>query len=217
MGSTLFRILSESGNSVTGIDFHNNGNMDDLIDQADVAVIATPFNATVDYLNDLSSRITCIEVTSSKCAMQKFRNRMISIHPLFGPHSFRNSSLKNIIYISDISPSGSLKLLQTLFADFNIIPMTAIEHDFLISRIQVIPYIMSLLAKQLSYNTVIKTRSKNILDAVAAICDEQNMTVLRDTIVMNPFSIDVFDEIEKQVKRLGGEMSDSCSNFWLQH
>lgn len=217
IGATLSRILSESGNIVSGFDFHNNNSLDEYVDKADVAIIATPFDVTVNYLKKISARITCIEVTSSKCAMRIFQNRVISIHPLFGPYSFRNEGLRNIAYISDISPIGSLQLVRNLFGHFNVIPMTAVEHDFLISKIQVIPYIISLLAKRVRSDSPLKTRSEEILDSMAAICDEQNMTVLLDTIVMNPFSLNVIEEIEKNIKELGGELSDRSADFWLQH
>ena len=95
--------------------------------------------------------------------------------------------------------------------------MTADEHDELVSRIQVIPYIMSLLADQVSAVTTINTRSKLILDSMAAICREQNRTVLIDTIARNPFSIGILKDIEEKMSRLGGELTDRCSDIRPQH
>ena len=85
MGSTLFRMLSDSRHTLIAVDTHNLEILDDVVDQADLAIIAAPFDVTVEYLNRLSSHVRCMELTSTKNAMHAFRNRVISIHPLFGP------------------------------------------------------------------------------------------------------------------------------------
>ncbi|MGC8514681.1 MAG: hypothetical protein ACP5OC_00915 [Thermoplasmata archaeon] len=217
MGSTLCNILSGSKHTLIGIDTHNKDILDDLVDHADLAIIATPFDVTVEYLEHLSSRLTCIEVTSAKNAMHAFKNRVISIHPLFGPGSFGDKDLRNIVFITDISPTGSLKLVRELFKGFTVIDMTADEHDDLVSKIQVIPYIMSLLADQVNADTHLSTRSKCVLDSMAAICREQNWTVLMDTITRNPYSIGILKAIEEKMSRLGGELTDRCSDIRIQH
>ena len=217
MGSTIYRILSDSRHTLIAIDTHNLDILDDVVDEADLAIIATPFDVTIEYINYLSPLVRCMELTSTKNAMHAFRNRVISIHPLFGPGSFENKDLRNIAFISDISPRDSLKLVKDLFKGIAVIPMTAEEHDELVSRIQVIPYIISLLADQVSAATTINTRSKLILDSMAAICREQNRTVLIDTIARNPFSIRILKDIEEKMSILGGELTDRCSDIRLQH
>jgi prephenate dehydrogenase len=217
MGSTICSILSGSKHTVIGIDRHNTGILEGLLDRADLVIIATPFDATVKYLEHISSRVRCMELTSAKSAMNRFRDMVISIHPLFGPGSLADSEMRNIAFISDISPVDSFDLVQELFKGFAVIPMTAEEHDDLVSRIQVIPYIMSILAEQLCTPVDLITRSRRILDSLAAICNEQNRTVLMDTIVRNPFSIRVLKDIEEKLNKLGGEIYDRCSNNWIQH
>ena len=115
MGSTIYRILSDSRHTVIAVDTHNLDILDDVVDQADLAIIATPFDVTIEYINYLSPLVRCMELTSTKNAMHAFRNRVISIHPLFGPGSFENKDLRNIAFISDISPRDSLKLVRELF------------------------------------------------------------------------------------------------------
>jgi prephenate dehydrogenase/chorismate mutase/prephenate dehydrogenase len=217
MGSTLCNILSASRHTLIGIDTHNKDVLDDLIDRADLAIIATPFDVTVEYLDHLSSRVKCIELTSAKSAMHAFRNRVISLHPLFGPWSYGDKELRNIVFISDISPPGSLKFVRNLFKGFSVIAMTADEHDDLVSKIQVLPYILSLLADQVNADTHLRTRSKRILDSMAAICREQNRTVLMDTITRNPYSIGILKAIEEKMTVLGGELTDRCSDIRIQH
>ena len=202
MGSTLYRMLSDSRHTLIAVDTHNLEILDDMVDQADLAIIAAPFDVTVEYLNRLSSHVRCMELTSTKNAMHAFRNRVISIHPLFGPGSFENKDLRKIAFISDISPPDSLRFVKDLFEGIAVISMTADEHDELVSRIQVIPYIMSLLADQVSAVTTINTMSKLILDSMAAICREQNRSVLIDTIARNPFSIGILKDIEEKMSRL---------------
>ena len=217
MGGTICNILSKSHHTVIGIDRHNLDILEDVIDLADIAIIATPFDVTCDYLSRLSSRLKCIEVTSAKTPMLRFAGDVISIHPLFGPGSFKTRNLRNIVFVSDISPVGSLKLVKELFSGYNVISMKAKEHDELISKIQVIPYIISLLSEEVNVQTNLSTRSKGILDSMSSICKDQNRKVLIDTIVRNPFSLGVLKDIEEKLNKLGGELSDRCSDVWLQH
>ncbi|EQD37060.1 prephenate dehydrogenase [mine drainage metagenome] len=149
--------------------------------------------------------------------MLQFRNRVISIHPLFGPRSFNENDLRNVVFVTDISPAGSIKLVKQLFQGFNVIEMTASEHDKLAAKVQVAPYLISILANLVNSNTDLKTRSKKILEMMAGISIEQNWNVLLDTIARNPFSMDILKEIEEKIKQLGGELSDSGSDLWLKH
>ncbi|MHB1439240.1 MAG: Rossmann-fold NAD(P)-binding domain-containing protein [Cuniculiplasma sp.] len=217
IGSTVCKILSNSPNTLIGIDKHNVGILGDVLDRADLIIIATPFDVSVEYLEQLSSRVRCMELTSSKSPMLRFKDRVISIHPLFGPGSFEDKEMKNIAFISDISSQNSENLVRELFHGFTVTAMTAEEHDELVSRIQVIPYVMSLLADQVCSTTDLNTRSKRILDSMASICKEQDRTVLMDTIIRNPFTIRILKDIEEKMNRIGGELSDRCSNVWIQH
>jgi prephenate dehydrogenase len=217
IGSTIFNILSVYNHTLIGIDTHNRGILEDVLIRADLAIIATPLAVTIEYLENLSSRVSCMELTSAKIAMLRFKNRAISIHPLFGPGSLDDKDLRNLAFISDISPPNSEKLVRDLFKGFKVTSMSAEEHDELVSRIQVVPYIMSLLAEQVSSVTEMSTRSKRILDSMAAICHEQNRTVLMDTIIRNPFSLSALKDIEDKLNKIGGELYDRSSNFWTQH
>jgi Prephenate dehydrogenase len=71
----------------------------------------------------------------------EFSEHIISIHPLFGPESYEKN--RNMIFINDISSKNSLSIIKELFYGYNIISMTAVEHDRLIGELLVKPYIFS--------------------------------------------------------------------------
>lgn len=149
--------------------------------------------------------------------MLPFRDRIISIHPLFGPRSFLDDELRNIVFIKDISPSGSIDLVKKLFPGFNIIEMTASEHDALVAKLQVAPYLISILANMINCNTELKTRSKKVLEMMAGVCNDQNRDVLLDTISRNPFSMDIIKEVQEKINEMVSELSDTNSDFRIEH
>ena len=59
MGSTIYRILSDSRHTLIAIDTHNLDILDDVVDEADLAIIATPFDVTIEYINYLSPLVSC--------------------------------------------------------------------------------------------------------------------------------------------------------------
>lgn len=217
MGQTLSTILSKESHTVIGIDLHNRDTIDRATKRADLAILALPFLSATEYIQKFSDRITCVELTSVKTPMLKFSNMAISIHPLFGPRSFEEEDLRNIIFITDISPAGSIKLVKQLFHGFNVIEMTATEHDKLAAKVQVAPYLISILADLVNRKTDLMTRSKKILEMMAGVSIDQNSSVLFDTIARNPFSIGILKEIEEKIKQLGGELNDCSPDVRLKH
>ena len=54
IGSTVCEILSGSSHTLIGIDKHNVGILGDVLDRADLIIIATPFDVSVEYLEHIS-------------------------------------------------------------------------------------------------------------------------------------------------------------------
>ena len=210
LGSVLSSMFTSAGHIVVGIDIFNAGILDQEIRDADIALLAVPIAESIGLLKKYTPVCPIIETSSVKRPFKEFRNVVISIHPLFGPLSVDEEGMNNIAFIRDISPAGSIEIVRSLFPDFNIISMTAEDHDQLAIQLQVIPYIISILSSRLMTDTDVSTRSRNALAALARVSGAQNGEVLKDTIRLNPFSKIAFTRILETLNEIGGEYIDSC-------
>ena len=210
LGSVLSSMFTSAGHIVVGIDISNAGILDQEIRGADIAILAVPIAESIGLLKKYAPACPIIETSSVKRPFKEFRNVVISIHPLFGPLSVDEEGMNNIAFIRDISPAGSIDIVRSLFPDFNIISMTAEDHDQLAIQLQVIPYIISILSSRLMTDTDVSTRSRNALAALARVSGAQNGEVLKDTIRLNPYSKSAFTRILEVLNEIGGEYIDSC-------
>ena len=209
LGSVLTSMFTTAGHIAVGIDLSNAGSLDEEIRVADVALLAVPIAESVRLLKKYTLECPIIETSSVKEPFKEFRNRVISIHPLFGPLSVGEEGMNNIAFISDISPAGSIDIVKSLFPDSNIVPMTAEGHDLLAVQLQVIPYIMSILSSRIMVDTDVSTHSRKALASLAKVSQVQNGEVLKDTIRLNPFSRSAFTHILETLNEIGGEYIDS--------
>ena len=210
LGSVLSSMFTSAGHIVVGIDISNAGILDQEIRGADIAILTVPIAESIGLLKKYAPACPIIETSSVKRPFKEFRNVVISIHPLFGPLSVDEEGMNNIAFIRDISPAGSIDIVRSLFPDFNIISMTAEDHDQLAIQLQVIPYIISILSSRLMTDTDVSTRSRNALAALARVSGAQNGEVLKDTIRLNPYSKSAFTRILEVLNEIGGEYIDSC-------
>lgn len=210
LGSVLSSMFTSAGHIVVGIDISNAGILDQEIRGADIAILAVPIAESIGLLKKYAPACPIIETSSVKRPFKEFRNVVISIHPLFGPLSVDEEGMNNIAFIRDISPAGSIDIVRSLFPDFNIISMTAEDHDQLAIQLQVIPYIISILSSRLMTDTDVSTRSRNALSSLARVSGAQNGEVLKDTIRLNPYSKSAFTRILEVLNEIGGEYIDSC-------
>lgn len=189
-----------NGHRVSGI-----GRNDPLPDDCgafDACILAIPVTEVEKYTEKFRD-CPLIEISSTKDRVRKFRGKIISIHPMFGPRSIGNNRFHDIIFITDISPVGSDKLVATLFPGFNIVRMTADEHDKAIADLLVKPYVFSLLAGMLDIGEYgITCTSFNALHDLAEIAITENSRVLEDTIRFNPHTREILVKIREESGRL---------------
>ncbi len=217
IGHTLYTILSESTNTVIGADLHNADMIESQLGYSDLIILATPLKETVEYIQRYSGRAKIIEVTSTKTVMLEYSGEVISIHPLFGPRTAGKEGFKNIIFVKDVSPKGSLDVVKQLFPQHEIKQLTAREHDLMMVKLQVIPYFISLLSKSVDSPTDLKTMSKKALEEMAYVCEYQNLQVVYDTIKRNPYSADAFSMTLRKLEEIGGELLDSDTRLNTSH
>lgn len=168
----------------------------------DACILAIPVTEVEAYIASLRG-CPIIEISSVKSEVLKFRDRIISIHPMFGPRSILSNDLRDIIFISDISPLGSRKLIEGLFPGFKITVMTADQHDRIMADLLVKPYIFSLLAASIGVEEHdVSCSSFRVLKNLIEISDSESDRVLRDTIRLNPHARRILDNLIDETGRL---------------
>ena len=200
LGKTLMEILPGS----TGIDIADEDKLSEELKKAEIAFLAVPLKAAMDIINTYPDYRTFIELTSVKSPMIQFSNKVISLHPMFGPLSFKTN--KDILFISDISPKNTFELVSELFKKYNIISMTSFEHDKLMEELLIKPYILSYISD--TVETTIETTSHKKLCELSAIKDSENPEIMFDTIKFNDGSLFIIENIEKKLQYLKKLISD---------
>ena len=96
LGKTLLKIFPDS----YGIDIDNSENLESEIQKADFTFLAVPLEATLNIIRNFPEYKGFIDLTSVKSKVIEFSERIISIHPMFGPESYEKN--RTIIFINDI-------------------------------------------------------------------------------------------------------------------
>ncbi len=198
MGLVLSSIL-ENGNEIIRCDDRSCDNS--VIEQADLTFLCTPLNDTKKILSESGMKANLVEIGSVKFPLSDFAGRMISIHPLFGPMTFKNDNYRNIIFIDDLSINDSKKIIENLFRGFRIINMTSKEHDMLMSKQLVLPYLISMISK-IGEDSEPLTFSRSLLDRLISIQLNESEEVFRDTVFLNPYSKEMVNEISSRILKL---------------
>lgn len=205
-GSSLVDFFRKKGHEVSGVDKGEKVPLS--IGEFDACFLAIPVEPAIEFVAG-NEHPMLIEVCSVKTPMKKYHHRVVSIHPMFGPSSIWNPEFQNIIFINDISPPESIKTIEGLFGGFTIFSMTAEEHDRLMVKLQVRPYILSLLAQRTSSDTSVGvscTSHRKLLDLMS-ISQLESRAALMDTIGLNPHSLDAIKDLRDELGRILTEFS----------
>ncbi len=193
LGKTLMGIFPDS----RGIDIGDN-TMNRELEEADIAFLAVPLNVTLDIINKYPDYRAFVDLTSVKSPVKKYSGTIISIHPMFGPSSYRAN--KDIIFINDISTEKSINIISGLFREYNIISLTADQHDELMGELLVKPYILSYICD--ASESKIETNSHKKLLEFLSIKQNENQEILLDTIRYNENAQIIIDEMEERIAYL---------------
>lgn len=200
LGRLLCTIFSDAGHSVRGYDTDDLPLNPDLPETCDVISLAVPVNSTLDYIEMFGNSAIVVETTSVKSPLLGRSGRFVSIHPLFGPHSYPDNN--TVCFIEDISRNGSARIVRELMPECGVLNMTAAEHDRLMAGAQVAPYILSLVASMLQTHDVPLTRSASLMNAMASVLEDESREVMMDTIRMNPNTPELLESVRKALSSL---------------
>ena len=208
MGTLLTGIFIAMGHEVGGFDILDGRNEPDSreLQKSDAILLSIPQEQALQFCVSHPELGNIIEIGSTKSIMKALRNRIISIHPLFGPLSYQSGNKRKIFFIDDISPDGSMVLIRKLFGDMELIPIGFDDHDKLMAEMLVTPYIISLISSRLSTGREPMTRSAEVLEQVSLISKLQSPEVLNMSVFLNPYSKSVFENIRTSLESLMGEI-----------
>jgi prephenate dehydrogenase len=148
MGGFFAEYFLRQGHEVTGFDikgarasdaeFRTVSSCRDAVDGADVVLVATPIDSTVDTVREVAPNLRrgayVLEIASVKGRilrqlkpiLAKSGATLLSLHPLFGPSLPSSAKMK----ICVIGTGGrSMGVATRLFPDANLIPIAEKEHD----------------------------------------------------------------------------------------
>ncbi|MDS0256780.1 prephenate dehydrogenase/arogenate dehydrogenase family protein [Thermoplasmatales archaeon AK] len=194
LGASLASLLSAS-NDVLKCPFAECDQR--VIENSEFSILCVPTDQAVEIISESNHPERCIEVTAVKSAMRNMQRGFISIHPLFGPKTIGNSRFKNIIFIQDLSIAGSEKVIKEIFPGFNILPMSADDHDRLMLSQLVLPYIVSIMLQDfpepLTYSSSVLYNAKDIIAG-------ESRQVVKDIFTKNPHIDEFIERIREILK-----------------
>lgn len=203
IGRTLYKIFAKKSHYVISLDIEDRILISELDNMVDLIFLAVPSTEAVKFIEQNPGARNFVELSSVKEPFKKYSGTIVSIHPLFGPMSADPKGRKQIAFINDISREGSCGLVRELFSDFDVLSLTADEHDKAMANLLVSPYLLSIISKRLlKADTFLLTNSFRRGIEFSSLIDNENPRIVNDTISLNPYAKDVFHEIQQHVENI---------------
>lgn len=180
------------------------------IAESDLIVVAVPISKTsktVSKLGKISSKTRLIEISSLKerVLSKVSRNRLLSIHPLFGS-SADQFGRNSIIVIND-----GFRFVKGLFPHFRIFTLSARDHDKLMTCLLSLPHILALVFADVSskrkFQSDLSTPSFDAFLEIARKTLSENPRVYHEIQSHNKYDFVMLKEIQDSSKRLATLLS----------
>ena len=186
-GTFVSEYFRSHGNIVTSIDQNaSQKKLTESLLSSEISLLATPIKETISYVEEYSEVTQLVEVCSVKAPFRKYSGKILSIHPFFGPESFKDSSRRKIALITDICPVGSEFAVKKLFPDCSVVKMDSDEHDRMMAFEQGLPYLISLYLRESTRSIPPFTGSGRMLREIIQLSDRESIKVMKDSIAENP-------------------------------
>lgn len=194
IGQVMEGILTSASHTVSGIDQENRDDLEVALASSDVVLLALPISQALEFMDTTDYEGVVVEVASVKLPLLPHKGRIVSIHPLFGPKSYPEN--RTICLVSDISRPDSVRVVKDLFPSCSILEVTLEQHEKLMLTSLVAPYLLSLLSKELGGSNPALTRSGGVMKLMSGLLDDENQSVVMDTIKLNPNTPELLQGIE---------------------
>ena len=185
-GTFVCEYFRSQGNIVISIDQNaSEKKITEFLLSSEISLLATPIKETISYVEEYSDVAHFVEVCSIKAPFKKYSGKILSIHPFFGPESFKVSSRRKIALITDICPVGSEFTVKKIFPDCSVIKMNSDEHDRMMASEQGLPYLISLYFRESTRLIQPFTGSGQTLKEIIQLLDRESIEVMKDSIAEN--------------------------------
>lgn len=186
-GSFVSEYLRSRGNSVCSFDLDTScTNPAESILSSDISILATPLKETLSFVEEYSEVAQLVEICSVKAPFRKYSGKVLSIHPFFGPESYKDAARRKIALITDISPVKSESIVKKLFPDCSVVKMDSEKHDRIMAQEQGLPYLISLFFTEYERSIEPFTGSGKMLTEMLKLPDRESIRVMKDSIAENP-------------------------------
>ena len=89
-GAFVSEYFRSHGNIVTSFDQNaSKRRLTESLFASEISLLATPIKETISYVEEYSDFAHLVEVCSVKVPFRKYSGKILSIHPFFGPESFK--------------------------------------------------------------------------------------------------------------------------------
>ena len=202
-GSFVGEYFRSRGNTVISLDLNTSQrNLADSLSSSDISLLATPLKEAIRYVEEYSEVTQLVEVCSVKAPFKKYPGKILSIHPFFGPESFKDSSRRKIALITDICPVNSEYIIKELFPDCSILKMDADEHDRMMASEQGLPYMLSLYFRKSERSIPPFTGSGKMVKEILQLPERESIGVMIDSITENPEVKILLSELNEFFRKL---------------
>ena len=176
----------------------------ELVDVSDIILIATPassFGAVIkQIINCGASDKLIIDVLSTKVLADDIYNNykdnlnnILSLHPLFGPPSYRNFQKDLRVVVCKSMGDKSLKFLNLLrnHYNFKLIEITADEHDKHMALHHAVPYVLAHALSKIDFNknpSNLTIPSEEKLRRIVDIANNESDSLYKTIVSANPYA-----------------------------
>ncbi len=201
-------LLKNNGINVTVLTDNSIENVIRQIGGLDYLILnhSIPVNRKVIESVPVRSRI--IEISPVKTPYKQFSGEITSISLLRESDENTVQDYMTVIYVDDISVKGNEEFVRDIFRGFRFLKMGIEEHERLASEILVKPYVMALLSRKISdleFNP--STIEYEKILSISRIISNHNIDEIREIIRYNPYSSEIFEKMENDLKRVWNELS----------
>ncbi len=226
MGRWFADFLSSQGHQITILDpagpvgdYESATEVEDAVEQADVAIIATPPSVTSSILDDIGTTRTqavifdvCSLKTPIRGSLESLADRgfqVASIHPMFGPDTDLLSG-RHVIVCS-LGHERAVQAVRSFFSETcaSLVEMTLDEHDHLVAYVLGLSHAINILFNDVLAHSdeelprVLQVSSVTFdrQFAVASQLASENPNLYYEIQALNHYTPDLIASLEKSLAR----------------
>lgn len=214
MGKIFFEIFSKRF-TVLIFDKTKGRKIGQRVASCDMVIFCVPisdleqaFRDTVEFVKKQAviMDIASVKEKPAKCMFQIFTKEtaLIGTHPMFGPHSLKESQRKNVVFCPVRISKQKLHEAKRVFISvgFKIFVMSAKKHDLAMAKSQLLTHLFGQITKNLHIRNITFAPPSFKLMLKAFQMADPNPQLLKEMISQNKFAPQIIREVARQLKNI---------------